>query len=57
MTTIKLEIDTEELLACRICLATDIKLNGIYEHRLDEAFSELMGTPVSIFYFKIQINA
>ncbi|KAI8431672.1 hypothetical protein MSG28_016151 [Choristoneura fumiferana] len=48
MTTIKLEIDAEELLACRICLATDIKLNGIHEHHLDEAFSDLMGTPLSV---------
>ncbi|XP_048003117.1 zinc finger protein 345-like [Leguminivora glycinivorella] len=43
------EIKTEYsyLLACRICLATDIKLFGIYEHQLEETFAGVMGTTLS----------
>ncbi|XP_073966452.1 uncharacterized protein isoform X1 [Choristoneura fumiferana] len=47
MSDIKLEIEMEELLACRICLATDDKLYRIYEHRLDEAFTDILGTNLS----------
>lgn len=46
MSAIKSEIDEEELLACRICLATDEELFRIYEHRLDEAFTDILGTNV-----------
>ncbi|XP_061727350.1 zinc finger protein 568-like [Cydia pomonella] len=45
MTAIKLEVD--ELLACRICLATDLKLFGIVESKLVDAFADILGTPVS----------
>ncbi|XP_063544834.1 uncharacterized protein LOC134753003 [Cydia strobilella] len=45
MTAIKLEAD--ELLACRICLATDLKLFGIIESKLEDAFTDILGTPVS----------
>ncbi|XP_063545030.1 zinc finger protein 723-like [Cydia strobilella] len=47
MTTIKLELDAEEPLACRICLVTDVKLYGIYERRLDAAFLDITGTTLS----------
>ncbi|XP_063631044.1 zinc finger protein 883-like [Cydia splendana] len=45
MTEIKIE--SSDLLACRVCLATDTKLFGIYEHQLDETFAEVMGTTLS----------
>ncbi|KAI8431654.1 hypothetical protein MSG28_016133 [Choristoneura fumiferana] len=45
MATVKQE--TEELLACRICLATNTKLYGLYEHHLNEAFVDIMGTTLS----------
>ncbi|XP_061727231.1 zinc finger protein 626-like [Cydia pomonella] len=38
-----------DLRACRICLATDTKLFGIYEQRLDEAFIDIMGTTLSVW--------
>ncbi|XP_063545035.1 oocyte zinc finger protein XlCOF6-like [Cydia strobilella] len=37
----------EELLACRICLATDTHLYGILEHRLENAFIDITGTTLS----------
>ncbi|XP_061727620.1 uncharacterized protein LOC133532789 [Cydia pomonella] len=37
----------EELLACRICLATDTHLCGILEHRLENAFIDITGTTLS----------
>ncbi|XP_063371745.1 uncharacterized protein LOC134659977 [Cydia amplana] len=46
MTAIKLEAD--ELLACRICLATDLKLFGIIESKLEDSFADILGTPVSL---------
>lgn len=47
MELLKVE-ETEELYACRICLATDTVLYSILEHRLDTAFYEIMGTMVSL---------
>ncbi|XP_061727244.1 zinc finger protein 345-like [Cydia pomonella] len=42
MDTVKVE-EQSELLACRICLAWDVKLYHIRESGLDQMFSELMG--------------
>ncbi|KAI8431631.1 hypothetical protein MSG28_016110 [Choristoneura fumiferana] len=46
MELLKVE-ETEELQACRICLATDTELYSILEHRLENAFVEIMGTMLS----------
>ncbi|XP_063371783.1 zinc finger protein 479-like [Cydia amplana] len=44
--TVKVE-EQSELLACRICLAWDVKLYHIRESSLDQMFSEIMGTSLS----------
>lgn len=36
-----------DLFACRVCLATDIKLFDIHECDLAESFETVMGLPVS----------
>ncbi|XP_063391804.1 zinc finger protein 845-like [Cydia fagiglandana] len=46
MDTVKLE-EQQELLACRICLAWDVKLYHIRESGLDQMFSDVMGTSLS----------
>lgn len=38
-----------ELFACRVCLATDIKLFDIHECDLAESYETVLGFPVSIF--------
>ncbi|XP_063545038.1 zinc finger protein ZFP2-like [Cydia strobilella] len=51
MDSIKLEMgsEAEELQACRICLATDVRLFGIYDNRLDEIFIDIMGSTLSVW--------
>lgn len=47
-----LEVSTPEeidLFACRVCLATDIKLFDIHECDLAESYETVLGFPVSFF--------
>lgn len=37
---------TDDLLACRACLATKTKLYKLYENDLYEAFEDIVGNPV-----------
>ncbi|XP_061727246.1 zinc finger protein 626-like isoform X2 [Cydia pomonella] len=46
MDTVKVE-EQSELLACRICLASDVILYHIRESGLEQMFSEIMGTSLS----------
>lgn len=39
--------DPLELIACRVCLSTDIKLFNLHECNLSQTFGDLTGTPVS----------
>lgn len=44
---VKEENYSDDLLACRICLASDVKLFHIRKWGIDQMFIDLMGTTVS----------
>lgn len=52
---VKEENYSDDLLACRICLASDVKLFHIRKWGIDQMFIDLMGTTVSywlsIFFY------
>ncbi|XP_073966427.1 uncharacterized protein isoform X5 [Choristoneura fumiferana] len=47
-TTVKEENCSDDLLACRICLASDVKLFHIRRWGIEQVFVDLMGTPLSV---------